>query len=274
MSSIQHHSSIGITNVKYDKDASITSFYNEKAIAREAAPTDASSKTTKASEKQVKSIENKLVIGLRELSFLHSGVIKDDCGGATPALNNLETPLDYYSKNKERLDKLVGLYSETLKNIMHADTSYRSVLELVKKGFTDIISELMSKIQIDPYTHLGGRMQVLENHRKVLEEKMSLYRDDVQDLEKKLMQKDIELDNTLGESKKIFNEKESMDQKLKELKNKVMFTKECIRFENNTELIKACATNGKSFSTRSYHTPSPVKKIKEIAERKEFNLTV
>lgn len=47
-----------------------------------------------------------------------------------------------------------------------------------------------------------------------------------------------------------------------------------MRFESDAELLKACTTTGKAFSTRSYHTPSPVKKMKEIAVRKDFNLAV
>jgi chromosome segregation ATPase len=143
----------------------------------------------------------------------------------------------------------------------------------VNKGYLDIITELMSKIQVDPYTHLGGRMQVLENHRKALEEKINIYKDDAKDLEKRLMTKDRELDHQLENGRKIKEEKDLLESKLKELRKKVMFTKECLRFENDAELLKVCST-GKAFSTRSYHTPPQIKKLKEIAVRKDFNLAV
>lgn len=182
--------------------------------------------------------------------------------------------MDYFNKHRDRLEKLVKLYSETLENIIKHDDAYRSILSHIKKGFNDIINELFTKIQIDPYTHIGGRVQVLENHRKALEEKIKIYKEDVEDLQKRLIVKDRELDTTLEESFKMRDEKESIEQKLKELRRKVMFTTECLRFENDAELLKACTSKGKSFSTRSYHTPSPIKKMKEIAVRKDFNLTV
>jgi len=53
------------------------------------------------------------VLGLREISFHHSGIIKDN-NGATPTLNNLETPLDYYNKNKERLSKFKSLIANII----------------------------------------------------------------------------------------------------------------------------------------------------------------
>ena len=137
-----------------------------------------------------------------------------------------------------------------------------------------IIDEMTSQFQIDPYTHIGGRIQVLENHKEALEKKMSIYKQDVHELEHKLISKDRELESTLEESNKIKHEKESIQLKLDQIKKKIMFTTEWLRFENDSELLKACATDGKAFSTRSYHSPSPVKKLKEIAIRKDFNWAI
>lgn len=94
-----------------------------------------------------------MVLGLREISYLHSGVIYDNGGGATPSPSSLETPLDYFNKHKSRLEKLVKLYSETLENIIRHDDTYRSILSHIKKGFNDIVNELFTKIQFDPHTH-------------------------------------------------------------------------------------------------------------------------
>lgn len=103
---------------------------------------------------------------------------------------------------------------------------------------------------------------------------MSIYKDDISELEQRLIKKDKELDSKVEESKRMQDEKNSIQVKLNELRKKIMFTKEWLRFENDAELLKAWATNGKAFSTRSYHTPSPVKKLKEIAVRKGFNCAV
>lgn len=251
-------------NVKFNNQSTINIF-NEAVSDRGC--------SQKNENNQLKNVEKSLILGLKEISYLHSGVFSESNKGATPSLNSLETPLDYYHKNKDKLTKLTRLYSETLNQMIMHDESLKSVLGLVNKGYLDIISELMSKIQIDPYTHLGGRMQVLENHRKVLEEKINIYKDDAKDLEKCLISKDKELDHQLENGRKIKEEKDLLESKLKELRKKVMFTKECLRFENDAELLKVCNT-GKAFSTRSYHTPPQVKKMKEIAVRKDFNLAV
>lgn len=124
-------------------------------------------------------------------------------------------------------------------------------------------------------TRIGGKVQVLETHKQAdTFNSNKIYKEEIDDLQKHLILKDRELDTTLRELYKIRAEKESIEQKLIELRKKVMFTTECLRFENDTELLKACTSKGKSFSTRSYHTPSPIKKMKEIAVRKDFNLTV
>ena len=194
--------------------------------------------------------------------------------GATPSLNSYETPRDFYSKNKERIWKLVKIYSEAMDGICKQNEAYRSVLTLIKKGFTDIINELFNRNEQNPYTQLDGRIQALEYHNKALEDKVNIYKEDVKDLEKRIIDKDKELDIKIEQSNKLIHEKVDVEEKLKDLRKKVIFTKEWLRFESDAELLKACTTNGKAYSTRSYHTPSPVKKIKEIAVRKDFNLTI
>jgi len=168
-------------------------------------------------------IENRLVLGLKEIS-LNLNSTRDS--GAIPSLNCLETPSDYYFRNRGKIEGLKCLYAETMENIAKQDELYGNVLLLVKKGLVDIVDELSAKIQIDPYQHLGGKVQVLENHKKALEDKLAFINEDVKELENRLMEKDKELDSKLEEGRRIRNEKETLDFKLKELKRKVMFTKE------------------------------------------------
>lgn len=151
------------------------------------------------------------------------------------------------------------LYSETIDGIWKQNEWYLSVLSLVKKGYIDIINELFDKIELDPYTQLDGRIQALENLNKNLENKVNTYKDDVKDLEKRIMEKDRELDSKIEQSNQLKIEKVNFEEKLKDLRKKVIFTTEWLRFESDAELLKACTTSGKAFSTRSYHTPSPVK---------------
>jgi hypothetical protein len=62
---------------------------------------------------QFKRIEKSLIFGLKEISYIHPGVFSESNRGATPSLNSLETPLDYFHKNKDKLRKLTHVYSET-----------------------------------------------------------------------------------------------------------------------------------------------------------------
>lgn len=55
---------------------------------------------------------------------------------------------------------------------------------------------------------------------------MSIYKDEISELEQRLIKKDKELDSKVEESKRMQDEKNSIQVKLNELRKKIMFTKE------------------------------------------------
>lgn len=85
--------------------------------------------------------------------------------GATLSLMNAEASTNIYSKNKQTLIQLIGLYSEALDSLATHNEIYYSVLMLVKKGFIEIIDELFETIETDSYIGLETQVMNLQSQK-------------------------------------------------------------------------------------------------------------
>lgn len=65
--------------------------------------------------------------------------------GATPSLKTAENPLDYFSKNKDRMQNLVSLHENVLDDLMNYSDDMKTILQQVKRGLTGIIRDLFDR---------------------------------------------------------------------------------------------------------------------------------
>lgn len=131
---------------KADSIANIIDF-NDKFESLKGSPIKNGRQNVKfnlATSRSLKEIEDKLILGLRQLSFpINSSISMND--GATPSLKTAENPLDYFSKNKDRMQNLVSLHENVLDDLMNYSDDMKTILQQVKRGLTGIIRDLFDR---------------------------------------------------------------------------------------------------------------------------------